>query len=114
MFNPAVSKHFTSLVLPLTHVFIAVGKTLSQGFACVFHFPPANWEEGYSATFVKGFGNSARRVLFRYQISVAVCHIEFSWGTAGSVVAALVEDSTPRCMETPRVTEPFCAFLPHQ
>lgn len=65
-----MSKHFTSLFLLLTQVFIAVGKTLSQGFACIFHFPPANWEEGYSATFAKGFRNSARRVLFRHQMSV--------------------------------------------
>lgn len=68
----------------------------SQGFDNVFHFPPANWEEGYSAIFVKGFGNSARRMLYRYQISVAACHIEFSKGMAGFDVAALMEDSTPR------------------
>lgn len=107
MSHPDISKHFTSLDLLLTQVSIAMGKTLSQGFNGVFHFPPANWEEDSSATFVKGFGNIARRVLFRYEISVAVCHIEFSWGTAGSIVAALVEDSTPRCIKTPRVTESF-------
>lgn len=45
---------------------------------------------------VKGFGNSARRMLYRYQISVAACHIEFSKGMAGFDVAALMEDSTPR------------------
>lgn len=61
-----------------------------------FHFPPANWEGSYSAIFVKGFGNSARKVLFRYQRSVAACHIEFGKGMSGSAVAALMEDTTPR------------------
>lgn len=55
----------------------------------------------------------ARRVLFRYQISGAACHIEFSKGMAGSAVAALVEDSTPRWIKTLCVTESFCIFLPH-